>query len=92
MLSFNKNITTIMKFSFLIFISCFIIFNPLMDLVFPLTPLRFITQLITITFVVFLISKYGKGKDFFSPCCNYQDCCGDNENGSSEGTIEGTSD
>jgi len=79
MLSFNKNITIIIKFSFLIFIACLVIFNPLMELIIPLTPLRFIAQLFAITFTVFLISKYGKGKGFFSPCCNYQDCCGENE-------------
>jgi len=79
MLSFNKNITIIIKFSFLICIACLVIFNPLMELIFPLTPLRFIAQLFAITFTVFLISKYGKGKSFFSPCCNYQDCCGETE-------------
>lgn len=87
MLSFNKNIMTIIKFSFLIFISCLVIFNPLMEMILPLTPLRFITQLILITFIVFIISKYGKGKQFFSPCCNYQDCCEGGGDGITEGTV-----
>ena len=80
MSSFNKNITTIIKHTFLIFISCFLIFNPLVDHINPITPLRFTFQLSIITLIVFLFNKYGKGKPFFSPCCNFQDCCNENNN------------